>query len=75
MGLVKYVENGEGISEMEIEEAKKYIAILSQKSLRHSKLVIDEALINPQPIFLVEKDQEAVNRQIYEKKLLIEKQY
>ena len=47
MSLVKYVENGEGISEMEIEEAKKYIAILSQKSLRHSKLVIDEALINP----------------------------
>jgi hypothetical protein len=32
MSLVKYVENGEGISEMEIEEAKKYIAILSQKS-------------------------------------------
>ena len=30
--LVKYVENGKGISEPEIEEAKKYIQILSTKS-------------------------------------------
>jgi len=28
MGLIKYVEDGTGISEMEIEEAKKYIEIL-----------------------------------------------